>query len=78
MVCSFNSIEILGPLKGVESNTSSATNSVFTWNEYGSDICSTNHRVFFNDNLVGRGSYNFIYKLGNEVLILSKATLTPM
>ena len=39
---------------------------------------STNHKVSFKFILVGRGSYNLIYKLGIEVLTLSKATLTAI
>ena len=38
---------ILGPLKGIELDISSAINSVFILKEYGSDICSFNYKVEF-------------------------------
>ena len=55
-----------------------AINSVFTLKENGSEILSTIQKVSFNLKLEGNGSYNLIYKLGNVVLTLSKATLTPI
>ena len=78
LVLSFKSILVLGPLKNSICSVSSVVNWILTWNEIGSDISSTTHKVSLRTYSAGRGSYSFTNMLACDVSSVSNKVFTAI